>query len=128
MFAYNATAHLTYRNVKGQTQIVNYGTWLNKYEHTADFKGNTHALILVSGTRAGEQDDGQLYVFDNQHTVNIFSRPHFRSGMTVTAPSWKSLLADCTEIEMEIRNRETTLYRGTFDRVGDEWKPHLGFL
>ena len=38
LFADEATAHLIYRNDKGQSQVVDYGTWLNMYEHKASFE------------------------------------------------------------------------------------------
>lgn len=119
--AHGVTAHLTYRNAEGGSQIVDYGTWLDKYEHKVDFRGNSHALILCSTVRAGKDDDGQTYVFDNPHSFNIFDQP-YRSNLVIRAPKEKLFIADCTEVEVEIRNFESTLFHRNFKRLANGWK------
>jgi hypothetical protein len=122
--AYGATAHLTYRNGKGNAQVINFGTWLGKYENKVDFRGNSNALILSSTTTVDNKtSQGQTYVFDNPHGFNIFSSPRSFSGRTIYAPKEALLLQDCTEVEIEIRNSDATLFKETLDRDGDGWKP-----
>ncbi len=123
--AHYATAHLIYRNEEGEQQIVKYGTWLGKYEHSADFKsGESQALVLSSTVRAGHQKDKGTYVFDNQHKFNIFNSPHSASAKVIRAPEEKLLLPQCSELEVSIVSENVTLYQGTFRRVGDTaWSP-----
>jgi len=116
--AYGATAHLIYRNQMDEQQIVNYGTWLQKYEHFADFDSATsHALVLSSSVRAGKEADGKSYVFDNHNQFNIFKVPYAASGRVIHAPEEKLLLDECSEVEVSIVSRNVTLYHGTFRRV-----------
>jgi hypothetical protein len=126
LFAHDATAHLIYRNDKGETQVVDYGTWLGVYEHKVSFRGNSHSLILSSSTKAGSSsDDGQTYVFDNPHSFDIFSNPYSLRGSTINPPNEKLLLPNCTQAEVHIRTFDTTLFTGIFDRDGDGWKPRV---
>jgi hypothetical protein len=117
--AYEVTAHLTYRNEKGERQIVNFGTWIGKYEHRIDFtRGESHALVLSSSTRAGKEKDGRVYVLDNPHAHNPFT-PRFRSGMTIYAPDEKPMLVDCNEVEVSLICKNITVYSGKLTRAAE---------
>jgi hypothetical protein len=113
-----AIARLIYRNEKGEQQIVDYGTWLGKYEHSADFQsGKSRALVLSSKVRAGTLKDDGAYVFDNQNRSNIFKAPYHSSGKVINAPAEKPLLRECSEVEITIVSENVTLYHGKFQRV-----------
>jgi len=115
--AYDVTAHLTYRNEKGEQQIVNFGTWLEEYAHRVDFaRGESHALVLSSTARAGRENDGQTYVLDNPHEVNPFEG-RFRSGMVIYAPDERLMLRDCSEVEIALISKNVTVYAGKLRRV-----------
>jgi len=126
MFAHNATAHLIYRNDKGETQVVDYGAWLGMYEHKVSFRGNSHSLILSSNTKAeSRSDEEQTYVFDNPHSFNIFDNPYSLRQSIIYPPNENLILPNCAEVEDDIRNMDTTLFAGIFDRDGNGWKPRL---
>src|SRR5258708_33503921 len=113
--ANGVTAHLTYRNEKGEQQIVNFGTWLWEYANRVDFvRGESHALDLSSSTRAGKENDGKTYVLDNPHDINPFTRVRFRSGMVIYAPDEKPMLPDCSEVEIALVSKNVTVYDGKF--------------
>jgi hypothetical protein len=120
-----ATAHLIYRNEKGEKQIIDYGTWLGKYEHSADFKASTsRTLVLSSMVRVGHPSDGKIYVFDNPNKFDIFSVPYAASGKTIYAPEPKLLLPECSEVEVTIVSDNATLYQGMFRRTDEmTWSP-----
>jgi hypothetical protein len=116
--AYDVTAHLTYRNEKGEQQIVNFGTWLGEYSHRIHFtRGESHSLVLSSAARAGKEGDGQVYVLDNPHEVNPFTGARFRSGMVIYAPDEKLMLRECNEVEIALISRNVTVYAGTLRRA-----------
>jgi hypothetical protein len=116
--AYGVTAHLTYRNERGEQQIVNFGTWVGKYEHLVDFtRGESHALVLSSTVRAGKEKDGRVYVLDNPHPHNPFR--HFRSGMVVYAPDEKPILVNCSEVEVHLICKDVTVYSGKFGAAAE---------
>lgn len=116
--AYDVTAHLTYRNKKGEQQIVNFGTWVGRYEHIIDFtRGESHALVLSSSVRVGHEKDGRVYVLDNPHSYNPFRQ--FHSGRVVGAPDEKLLIADCNEVEVSLICKDVTVYSGRLSRGSD---------